>query len=139
MAKNSTGDEMERTDSVTDVITFTAVVTSLAVAGVRLASLSERVRSTYRYVSTCSRGTDRLADQMAGLDVDDDTVAEHREAAQTMREVLDEAERLAESAEDLSTLFGQTSDAHRRDYGSVTEAAQSMTVPMANSQFYSNR
>ncbi|MFC7734219.1 hypothetical protein [Actinomadura keratinilytica] len=124
---------------IADAVTYVAVVTELAVAGFRLAGLSESVRSTYRYVERCARGVDRLADQMAGLAVDADTVAEHHEAAAVMRSVLEAAEAMASSLEDLSTLFGHTANEHVTDYGTVADAAQSMSVPMAEAEFYSNR
>jgi hypothetical protein len=122
-----------------DVVTYTIVVAQLAVAGVRLAWLGESVRSTYRYVEKCAAGVDRLADQMASLTVDTDTVAEHHEAATVMRGVLAAAEEMAAGLEDLSTLFTHTSESHQAEYGSVAEAAQNMSVPMAEAEFYSNR
>src|SRR5262249_32895938 len=124
---------------VSTVVAFGLVVASLAAAGIRLAGLSERVRSTYRYVAKCAEGVDQLADQMAGLAVDTDTVAEHHEAAAIMRSVLGAAEGMAAATEDLSTLFTAASDAHQADYGSVAEAANGMPVPMAEAEFYSNR
>ncbi|MFF5265336.1 hypothetical protein ACFY4C_41180 [Actinomadura viridis] len=122
-----------------EVATYNRVVAELAMAGARLARLGESVRSTYRYVEGCASGTLRLADQMAGLAVDADTVAEHRDAAGVMRAVLESAEAMAAAAEDLAGLFTHTAEAHRADYGLVADAAQSMTVPMADAAFYSNR
>ncbi|MGP4030218.1 hypothetical protein [Actinomadura sp. 3N407] len=136
----STGGALEKAGNVlSDAVTYTIVIGQLAIAGARLAWLSESVRSTYRYVERCARGVDRLADQMAGLAVDADTVAEHHDAAAVMRSVLSDAEDMAASLEDLSTLFGHTADAHRADYGTVADAANNMTVPMAEAEFYSNR
>ncbi|MGC4959719.1 hypothetical protein ACLQ2P_41535 [Actinomadura citrea] len=138
--QSGTGGALARTGEVlSDAVVYTAVVTQMAVAGMKLALLSESVRSTYRYVEGCARGTDRLADQMAGLAVDADTVAEHHEAAAVMRSILAEADDLAAGVEDLSTLFTHTGEAHSADYGSVADAAQNMTVPMADAEFYSNR
>jgi hypothetical protein len=122
-----------------EAVTYTIVITELTIAGARLAGLAETVRSTYRYVEKCATGVDHLADQMAALNVDDDTLAEHREAAGVMRSVLEEAEAMAAATEDLATLFGAASAAHQADYGTVNAAAQSMTVPMADAEFYSNR
>jgi hypothetical protein len=122
-----------------DAVTFTLVTTELALAGMRLANLSEAVRSAYRYIDRCAGGVDRLADQMDGLTVDADTVAEHHDAAAVMRSVLEAAEAMANGVEDLSTLFTHTSEAHRADYGSVDDAANNMTVAMADAEFYSNR
>ncbi|MFI0487528.1 hypothetical protein [Actinomadura sp. 9N215] len=139
-AEQGTGGALERAGSVlADAVTFTIVVGQLAVAGTRLAWLSESVRSTYRYVERCASGVDRLADQMAGLAVDADTVAEHHEAAAVMRSVLGEAEAMAVCLEDLSTQFNYTAEAHQGDYGTVADAANHMTVPMAEAEFYSNR
>ncbi|MFD8533860.1 hypothetical protein ACFV0L_41275 [Streptosporangium canum] len=121
------------------VVRYGIVIVQLAVAGVRLRGLSEQVRGTYRYVEGCSTSVDRLAEQMASLQVDVDTVAEHHEAAAVMRGVLADAEAMAEATEDLAALFEQTSAAHQADYGSVAEAAHAMPVPMADAQFYSNR
>ncbi len=142
--------ELERTDSaggvvaasagvIETVITYGIVVAQLAAAGMKLRGLSERVRSTYAYVEGCSKSTDRLADQMATLAVDVDTISEHRTAAAVMRSVLADAEAMGTAMEDLAALFEQTSDAHRADYGPVADAARSMPVPMADASFYSNR
>lgn len=135
--------ELQRSsDSVAkpaDALTYLVLVAKLAAAGTRLAGVGERVRSTYRYVERCAAGVDRLADQMAALDVDTDTVAEHAEAAAVMRAALEAAEAMASSIEDLSVLFTHTSEAHQADYGQVHEAAQGLPVPMANAAFYANR
>ena len=139
-ATPATGGAVEKASGVlSEAVTYVAVVTELAVAGFRLAGLSDAVRDTYRYVERCARGVDRLADQMAGLAVDGDTVAEHHEAAAVMRSVLEAAESMAASVEDLSMLFTHTAEAHKADYGTVADAAQSMSVPMAEAEFYSNR
>lgn len=121
------------------VVTYGIVVAQLAAAGLKLRGLSERVRWTYSYVEGCSKSTDRLAEQMAALAVDVDTISEHRTAAKVMRQVLEDAEAMGTAMEDLASLFEQTSDAHRADYGPVADAARSMPVPMADAEFYSNR
>lgn len=139
--------ELERTGRVVaatggvieTVVTYTIVIAQLAAAGIKLRGLSEQVRDTYRYVDGCSTSVDRLADQMAGLTVDVDTVAAHRDAAAVMRSVLAEAEAMAAATEDLAVLFDATAAAHERDYGPVSEAIHAMPVPMADAQFYSNR
>lgn len=118
---------------------YTVVVAQLVVAGARLRGLSEQVRSTYRYVAVCSASVDRLADQMAALKVDNDSVAEHHEAANVMRGVLEEAEAMAADTEDLAALFEEASAAHQADYGPVAEAFHAMPVDPAESEFYSNR
>jgi hypothetical protein len=122
-----------------DYVKYGIVRAQLMFAGARLRGLSAQIRSTYRYVEGCSRDVDRLAEQMAGLQVDVDTVGEHRQAALLMRHALGTAELMAGATEDLSTLFELTAADHEADYGSVAEAARNMPVPMANAEFYSNR
>ncbi|MEU3978297.1 hypothetical protein [Streptomyces bacillaris] len=124
---------------IVEAVRYTVVVAQLVVAGARLRGLSEQVRSTYRYVEGCSASVDRLADQMAGLNVDGDSVGEHHEAASIMRSVLEEAEAMAADTEDLAALFEQASAEHQADYGPVAEAAHAMPVDPADSEFYSNR
>ncbi|MBG0819087.1 hypothetical protein [Planomonospora sp. ID82291] len=121
------------------VVRYGIVIAQLTMAGIKLRGLSEQVRSTYRYVEGCSASVDRLAEQMAGLAVDVDTVSEHHEAAAVMRSVLAEADAMAAATEDLAALFELTAAAHQADYGSVAAAADSMPVPMADAEFYSNR
>jgi cell division protein FtsL len=126
-------------DKISDAVTYLILLACLTAAGVRLMWLSAQVRQTYAYVEGCAAGVDRLAEQMAGLDVDDSTVGEHHEAAAVMRSVLADAEAMAAGTEDLAALFHQTRDAHQNDYGTVADAAHAMPVPMAQSEFYSNR
>lgn len=121
------------------VVRYGIVIAQLTMAGIKLRGLSQQVRSTYRYVEGCSTSVDRLAEQMASLNVDRDTVGEHHQAAAVMRSVLAEAEAMAADTEDLATLFGQAADAHQGDYGTVADAATHMPVPMADAEFYSNR
>ena len=138
--KSATGKALSTTGSALEtVVRYGVVIVQLAAAGVRLRGLSEQVRSTYRYVEGCSKSVDRLADQMAGLAVDGDTVSEHHEAATVMRQVLAEAEAMAAATEDLAALFDQTAAEHQGDYGPVAEAANAMPVRMAEAEFYSNR
>lgn len=138
--EQNTGGALEKAGAVLiDAVSYAIVLTQLTAAGARLMWLSDSVRETYRYVERCASGTDRLAEQMAGLAVDVDTVSEHHQAAAVMRSVLATAEEMAASLDDLSGLFHHTSDAHRTDYGPVADAAQNMTVPMAEAEFYSNR
>ncbi|MCX4557473.1 hypothetical protein OHA02_14810 [Streptomyces phaeochromogenes] len=124
---------------IAEGVRYGIVIVQLTAAGAKLRGLSEQVRSTYRYVENCAQSVDRLADQADALNVDTDTVSEHRDAATLMRSVLEEAEAMAEETEELSTLFQETADAHQGDYGPVAEAANSMDVPMAEREFYSNR
>ncbi|MFC8223931.1 hypothetical protein ACFUTY_37905 [Streptomyces sp. NPDC057362] len=120
-------------------VRYGVVIIQLTAAGARLRGLSEQVRSTYDYVEGCSKSVDRLAEQMASLKVDSDSVAEHHEAAGVMRGVLEEAEAMAAATEDLSVLFEQTAAEHQADYGPVAEAFHAMPVDPAESEFYSNR
>lgn len=140
LERRETGDAVAVTGGVLmEAVRYGIVIAQLTMAGIRLRGLSGQVRSTYRYVEGCSVAVDRLADQMAGLEVDRDTVGEHHDAAAVMRLVLGHAEAMAVATEDLSTLFGLAAAAHQADYGSVAEAANNMPVPMADAEFYSNR
>jgi methyl-accepting chemotaxis protein len=137
---NSTGEVVADSGGIiTRAVRYGILIVQLAAAGIRLRGLSEQVRSTYRYVEGCASSVDRLADQMAGLTVDLDTISEHRDAATVMRGVLAHAEAMAEATEDLAVSFEQTAAAHQADYGTVAEAARTMPVPMADASFYSNR
>lgn len=134
----SAGGSVEKASGA-GVVRYGSLVTRLAEAGATLRSLSEQVRTSYRYVEGCSASVDRLADQMSGLEVDNLTVTEHRDAATVMRGVLDAAEAMAAETERLATLFEATARAHRAEYGHVVSTATSLTVPMAQAGFYSNR
>ncbi|MFF8775087.1 hypothetical protein [Kitasatospora sp. NPDC015120] len=122
-----------------DAVQYAVIVTQLAIAAVRLGWLSEQVTGTYQYVENCARSVQRLADQAAGMNVDRDTIAEHRDAATVMLSVLDEAEALAAATKDLATAFQATADAHEADYGPVDEAAANKEGEMAAREFYANR
>ncbi|GAA4600068.1 hypothetical protein GCM10023194_81140 [Planotetraspora phitsanulokensis] len=136
----TTGGVVAATASVLmEAVRYGILIAQLAVAGIKLRGLSERVRRTYHYVEGCSAGVNRLADQMAGLRVDRDTISEHRNAATVMQSVLADAEAMAAETEDLATLFDETSAAHQADYGPVAESIRAMPVPMADASFYSNR
>ncbi len=135
----NTGKAVEEAGESLGIVRFVILVAELAVAAVKLRNLSAQVRATYNYVEGCADGVERLADRMAELEVDAETLAEHRDAAAVMRSVLDEAEAMAAATEELATLFQQASDTHQAEYGSVNDAVQSMSVPMAKSPFYSNR
>ncbi|MET8866554.1 hypothetical protein ABZW11_26750 [Nonomuraea sp. NPDC004580] len=140
LVPRETGQAVASTGSVLPrVVRYGILIAQLGLAGLRLRGLSEQVRGTYKYVEDCSSSVDRLADQMAGLEVDVDTVAEHHGAAAVMRAVLEDAEAMASDTEELASLFDETAAAHEADYGAVAAAAQSMPVPMAQAEFYSNR
>jgi hypothetical protein len=124
---------------VAEGVRYGVVLVQLTAASAQLAHLSAQVRATYKYVENCSSSVDRLADQAAALNVDKDTVGEHRDAATVMRSVLEEAEAMAAELEELSALFGETAEAHQADYGTVADAANAMDVEMADRTFYSNR
>ncbi|MFH9426412.1 hypothetical protein [Streptomyces sp. NPDC017529] len=138
--RSATGKAIEASGEViVEAARYVVVVAQLTIAGARLRGLSEQVRSTYRYVEGCSKSVDRLAEQMAGLHVDSDSVAEHHEAAAVMRAVLEEADAMAAATEDLAALFDQAAAGHQADYGPVAEAIDAMPVEMADAEFYSNR
>ncbi|MGI5273127.1 hypothetical protein ACQEUU_37745 [Nonomuraea sp. CA-218870] len=140
LERHHTGGAVATSGGVIDtVVRYTIVIAQLTMAGVKLRGLSEQVRGTYRYVEGCSASVDRLADQMASLHVDRDTIGEHRQAAAVMRSVLGEAEAMAAATEDLSVMFEQASDAHRADYGPVADSIHAMPVPMPDASFLSNR
>jgi hypothetical protein len=120
-------------------IQFTIMVAKLAAAGAALRGVGARVRETYRYIGDCARSVDHLADLAARLSVDTDTIGEHRDAATVMRASLARAQRMANTVDELSVLFAQAKAAHEVDYGAVNDVATSMTVPMADRNFYRNR
>ncbi|MGY0466852.1 hypothetical protein ACW14Y_42335 [Kitasatospora sp. cg17-2] len=126
-------------EMVHDAVSYGVVVTQLAIAAVRLAHLSEKVTGTYQYVEDCAKSVQRLADQAAGMNVDRDTVGEHRDAAAVMLSVLEEAEAMATATAELSTLFQATADAHEADYGPVDDAIANKEGEMADREFYANR
>ncbi|MFF0415614.1 hypothetical protein ACFYUY_34950 [Kitasatospora sp. NPDC004745] len=136
----STGGALARAgEMIHDAVSYGIVVTQLAIAAVRLAHLSEKVTGTYEYIESCADSVQRLADQAAGMNVDRDTVGEHRDAATVMLSVLDEARDMAQATEDLSTLFQQTADAHEADYGPVDDAIAAKEGELADREFYANR
>ncbi|MFJ4672817.1 hypothetical protein [Kitasatospora purpeofusca] len=124
---------------IADAVSYGVVVGQLAIAAVRLAYLSEQVTGTYEYVEDCAKSVQRLADQAAGMNVDRDTVAEHRDAAAVMLSVLEEAEAMAAATAELSTLFQQTADAHEADYGPVDDVIAAKEGELADREFYANR
>lgn len=124
---------------VVDGWRYTTMLAQLQLAAASLRGVFNRVEETYAYVEDCAQSVDQLAETAAGMNVDTLTVAEHHEAAQIMRSCLAEAKAMATAAAELSTLFDQARSGHEADYGQVAEAAQSMTVPMANRAFYANR
>ncbi|GAA2154325.1 hypothetical protein GCM10009760_53140 [Kitasatospora kazusensis] len=124
---------------ISDAVKYGLVVAQLGLAAVKLAHLSGQIRATYAYVEGCAASVGRLADQAAGMNVDKDTVGEHREAATVMLSVLAEAEAMAAATEELSVMFQQTADAHESDYGPVAEVIANKEGAMADREFYSNR
>ncbi|MFI6498709.1 hypothetical protein [Nonomuraea typhae] len=138
-SKSTGGAVAESGGALSTMVRYGIVIAQLAAAGLRLRGLSSRVNDTYRYVEGCSASVDRLAEQMAGLSVDRDSVGEHHQAAAVMRGVLAEAEAMAADIEDLALMFDDAAAAHERDYGPVAEAIHAMPVPMADAEFYSNR
>jgi hypothetical protein len=120
-------------------VQFTVMVVKLAAAGLALRGVGARVRSTYKYIGDCAKSVDHLANLAAKLSVDPDTIGEHRDAATVMRASLARAQRMANTVDEMSVMFDQARAAHQGDYGAVNDAATSMSVPMANRNFYRNR
>jgi len=135
-----TGAALAKTGEViVGAVRFGGVVVQLIAASAAMIGLSHQIRATFNYVEKCAGSVDRLADQAASMNVDADTVGEHRDAATVMRSVLEDAEAMAAECEDMSILFHETADAHIADYGPVADAANNMDVEMADREFYSNR
>ncbi|WP_310727925.1 hypothetical protein [Streptomyces sp. N2A] len=136
------GGALQKTGSViVGAVRFGIVVAQLTAASATMASLSNQVRSTFKYVEDCADSVDKLSDLAAAKSVDRDTVGEHRDAAAVMRSCREEAEAMAVECEEMSTLFHETADAHIADYGAVADAANNMPdgIEMADRTFYSNR
>ncbi|MFI6889928.1 hypothetical protein [Streptosporangium canum] len=140
LTSGTTGEMLQESGSVLPrLVRYGILLVQLGAAAVRLSGLSEQIRSTYAYVEGCAASVDQTADQMAGLDVDVDTVGEFHDAAAIMRGALDDAAAMAEATQEMAVLFEEARDAHQSDYGGVVEAVHSMPVPMAQASFYSNR
>lgn len=136
----ATGEALEEGgDLMPRVVRYGVLLVQLGYAAIRLSGLSEQIRATYAYVEGCAASVDQTADQMAGLDVDDDTVGEFRDAAAVMRGALDDAAAMAEATEEMAVMFEEAREAHASDYGGVVEAIHTKTGRMARSEFYSNR
>ncbi|MEU4235379.1 hypothetical protein AB0F17_64860 [Nonomuraea sp. NPDC026600] len=136
----TTGEAMEEGGSLMPrLVRYGILLVQLGYAAVRLSGLSERIRATYAYVEGCAASVLQTADQMAGLEVDDDTVGEFRDAAAVMVGALDDAAAMAEATEEMSVLFTEARDGHESDYGGVVEAIRTKSGRMARSEFYSNR
>ncbi|YCK35195.1 hypothetical protein ACNF49_14230 [Actinomadura sp. ATCC 39365] len=140
LATTATGEALEQGGSIMPrIVRYGVLLVQLGYAAVRLRGLGEQIRATYDYVEGCAASVDQTADQMAGLEVDDDTVGEFRDAAAVMRGALDDAAAMAEATEEMSLLFEEVRDAHQNDYGDVVEAIRTKPGRMARSEFYSNR
>lgn len=124
---------------LTQAVRYTIVLVQLIAAGIKLRWLSAQVRQTYTYIEGCAEAVDQQASTMASLQVDSYTVQEHHQAAAIMRSVLDAADGMASTTEDLAGAFHETAERHRGEYGTVNEAVRLMPVPMADPSFYSNR
>ncbi|SOD67070.1 hypothetical protein SAMN06297387_12852 [Streptomyces zhaozhouensis] len=122
-----------------DAVRYGQVIAGLTAAGRALSGVGRRVRETYAYVEDCARSVEHQADLAAALDVDADTVGEHRQAATVARAALASSRQLAAQLDELSRAFEQARAAHETDYGPVVQQAQAMTVPMADRRFYRNR
>ncbi|MFJ7271953.1 hypothetical protein ACIQV3_35855 [Streptomyces sp. NPDC099050] len=121
-----------------ELFTYLRLMAQLAKAGMALRGVGARVRSTYDYVGDCAKSVDFQVGLAAHLDVDPNTLAEHRQAAQVMRGALASARRMANNAEEMAVLFAQAEAGHRADYGPIAEHAANMPggIRMANRVFY---
>ncbi|WP_030200660.1 hypothetical protein [Streptomyces sp. NRRL S-87] len=124
-----------------EIFTYLRLVAQLAKAGRSLRGVGARVRETYEYVADCARSVDHQVALAAHLEVDTNTLAEHQQAAQAMRNALAAARRMATNAEEMAVLFAQAEAAHRTDYGAIAERAANMPggIEMANRNFYRSR
>lgn len=127
------------TEAAERATTYASVREELRWAGGVMATLSEMVQATCRHVERCARGVDRLADQMEALEVDAETVTEHRDAAEVMRKVLEIANVLGPTMQDVRAQADAVVKAHEREYGSIVEQARAVADVAAKSAFYSNR
>ncbi|MFB7896094.1 hypothetical protein ACFC1B_07165 [Streptomyces xiamenensis] len=125
--------------AISDTVRYSGVLTKLALAAIALHRAGNRVRDTYSYITDCAQSVDNQADLAANLRVDQDTLAEHRQAANIMRNALKLSDDLAAKTDDLALMFEQARADHARDYGPVVQVAQAMTVEMADRSFYRNR
>ncbi|GGS84525.1 hypothetical protein GCM10010156_48930 [Planobispora rosea] len=140
LATTTTGEALEEGGGVLSrLIRYGVLLVQLGYAAVRLSGLGEQIRATYAYVEGCAASVVQTAEQMARLEVDDDTVGEFRDAAAVATGVLDDAAAMAQATEEMSILFEEVRDAHQSDYGGVVEAIHTKDGRMAKSEFYSNR
>ncbi|MFI7278562.1 hypothetical protein [Streptomyces sp. NPDC049879] len=130
------GDAVE---AATDLVSYGVMLAELTAAGLALRKVGARVRDTYAYMEDCARSVDHLADLAAGMRVDSDTVAEHRQAARVTRGALATSRRLADRLDDMAISYDAAAAEHAADYGPVVEQVQAMPVPMADRNFYRNR
>lgn len=119
--------------------THTEIVSGLKQASQVLARLSDEIAGTWRHVEGCAKSTTRLAEEMARLEVDRDTIAEHHEAASLMHKAHNESKALRTTAAELSDMFRQAAQIHAREYGAIAATAAAMRTDMANARFYGNR
>lgn len=126
-------------DGATDRVSYGAVVSDLRGAAERMRRLADLVTTAQEAVDDSAAGTDRLAGTAAALDVDTDTLAEHRQSAALMRAAADLMTEFAAGCGEMAALFTRASEGHQDDYGGVAEAVRAMPVEMANPGFYGNQ
>ncbi|MFF4771068.1 hypothetical protein ACFY1V_31625 [Streptomyces sp. NPDC001255] len=122
-----------------DAITFTIVTVKLAAASTAMLWLSRTVQGAYDYVEECAAHVDGQMDLAESLNVDPAVVGAHRDAATVMREILDDAEALAEEAQQMAADFQAAKEGHEEDYGPVAEAMNNKPGQVADSSYYANR
>lgn len=122
-----------------DGVTFIVVTTRLAATASAMWSLSRAVRGAYDYVESCAQSVDQQAEIAAGLNVSGEVVDAHRDAAGVMRGVLDDAQQLADEAEEMAADFQSAEDDHRADYGPVHEAMTTKPGTIADRRYYANQ
>lgn len=126
-------------DVIADAMTFTLVLTRLAIAATAMRMLSQAVKGAYSYVEGCAKQVDHLADIAASLAVDDAVTSSHHDAAGVMRESLALADALSSEAAEMATEFDHAAHDHESDYGTVNEAMQAGPYDIAEREWYSNR
>jgi hypothetical protein len=118
---------------------YSGIVVEMIAAAAAMAALSEQVgRARTHQARVAERGR-RLAEEMARLEVDGDTVAAYLTAAEVTAGGSRLAALLAAVAADMGRAFDGVQRIHQAEYGSVAAAAEAMTVPMANADFYRAR
>lgn len=106
-------------------------------------TLARAVRNgteTHRKLATTmdeqARDTGRIAEQIAALKVDTETVAETREVARIMLGLSTSAIAYATAADDASRAASAAEQRTITDHGGIKEAADRSPAPMADRGWY---